>query len=927
MSPDSGKYEPCEPYEPEKIEKYWQHEWEQHEIFRSERLPGKNKFYCLEMFPYPSASLHMGHLRNYVIGDCLARFKRMQGFNVLYPMGYDAFGLPAENAAILHKTHPEKWTNQNIKRIEEQQKRMGLNYDWSREVKTCMPEYYKWNQWIFIKFYEKDLAYQKEAWVNWCPKCNTVLANEQVINGRCWRCSTEVSRKRLKQWFFRTRRYAEELLKNLDFLEWPEKVKEMQRNWIGRSEGTEIKFRVKGSNEEITVFTTRPDTLFGVTFLTLAPGHPLVEKWVKDTDLEEKWKELFKLSQQSRGQDKEGFFLGRHAVHPLTGEEIPIWTGSFVVAEYGEGAVMGVPAHDQRDFEFARMNNFQIKPVINPLNRNLKFNEFDRAYEGEGTLFNSGEFDKLGSEKAREAITKKLEELDLGRRRVDYKLRDWLVSRQRYWGTPIPVIYCERCGVVPVPEEDLPVKLPKHVDFTGKGNPLETSGEWLNTRCQKCGGLARRETDTMDTFVDSSWYFLRYCSPKSEKYPIEKEDARYWMPVDQYIGGIEHAILHLLYSRFFTKALRDLGLIGFDEPFSKLLCQGMVKKPTPYCENCGRFLHPEEARDGRCVECGGKIAMRSVAMSKSLGNIVETEEIVNEYGADTARFFILFAANPESDIDWSMSGVEGINKLINKLWAMIVEKPIDQRETWSARDERIRFLLNSIVKQVTENLNILRLRDSLNSLVELINAMSQYRETSVNSKIWEECCRKVCLLLSPFSPHLAEEMWHRLGMKNFVSLEVWPKWEDEIIKQEGRWKMFNRLDDDIKEIIKVTGITPKQIEITLGMQWKYDLFSMLAKKRNTPERWEKDLMKDLMNDQELRKHSKEVSQIVKKIISKPSLLPEEELSREDEYEFISNAKELIEDQLGAQVTVLLEEGSKNIKAGQALPGKPAIQFR
>ncbi|MFX0074860.1 MAG: leucine--tRNA ligase, partial [Candidatus Hermodarchaeota archaeon] len=583
-------------YDFQKFEKKWQDIWEKEKIFEVKEdlsKKGKKKYYVLEMYPYPSSDLHMGHLRNYSIGDSFARFKRMRGFNVLYPMGYDSYGLPAENAAIDHGVDPEEWTNSNITSIQKQQKRIGLSYDWTRMVYSHDPNYYQWDQWFFLKMYEKNLAYRQESYVNWCPKCVTVLANEQVLSGKCWRCSSEVEQKFLTQWFLKIREYAEELLDGLDTVDWPEKVKTMQRNWIGRSEGTIIKFPIVGEERTIDIFTTRPDTVYGVTFMVFAPEHPWVRKWVEGTEYKLNFQNLYtetikqnKFQRTDIDVEKKGIFIGKYAINPLTKEEIPIYIGNFVIYEYGAGAVMAVPGHDQRDFEFAKKYNIPIKVVIQPFEYELNAEKMTRAYEGDGTLVNSDEFDGMENRSAIKTISKKLSSIDMGQETVNYKLRDWLISRQRYWGCPIPIIYCDTCGIVPVPYDDLPVKLPKDVNFTGKGNPLKTSESFVKTSCPKCGNSARRETDTMDTFVDSSWYFFRYCDPTEEKLPYRKDIADYWMNVDLYVGGVEHAVLHLMYARFFTKVARDLGLESFDEPFQRLLTQGMVNKAHPYCSDC-----------------------------------------------------------------------------------------------------------------------------------------------------------------------------------------------------------------------------------------------------------------------------------------------------------------------------------------------------
>ena len=628
-------------------EKKWQERWERDDAYRVGEDPGRRKYYCLEMFPYPSGNLHMGHVRNYAIGDVVARYHRMRGFAVLHPMGWDAFGLPAENAAIKHGIHPSRWTRDNIKNMRRQLKSMGVSYDWSREVAACHPGYYRWTEWLFLQLYHRGLAYRKQAAVNWCPACATVLANEQVVDGRCERCDTEVTKKSLNQWFFRITAYAERLLTDLDKLQgWPEKVRIMQENWIGKSTGAEVQFAA-GDGTPLPVFTTRPDTIYGVTYMVLAPEHPFVEQMLAQQNdngalraFVNRVRVQSEIDRTSTEAEKVGVFTGAHAVHPLTGERLPIWVANYVLPEYGTGAVMGVPAHDQRDLEFARKYRLPVRVVIQPLGQDLDAATMAEAYSEPGLMTASGEFDGIDSEVAKLRIIQLLAERGKGREQVNYRLRDWLISRQRYWGAPIPIVYCDKCGIVPVPESELPVLLPLDVAFEPTGeSPLLKAKDFLNTRCPQCGEPARRETDTMDTFVCSSWYYLRYCDPRDGEHAFARDKVDYWMPVDQYIGGVEHAILHLLYSRFFMKVLCDLGLAPVDEPFTNLLTQGMVLK------------------DG-------------AKMSKSKGNVVSPEEIIEHYGADTARLFILFAAPPERDLDWSDQGVEGAYRFINRVWRL-----------------------------------------------------------------------------------------------------------------------------------------------------------------------------------------------------------------------------------------------------------------
>lgn len=761
-----------EKYNFREIEPKWQRYWEERGMYRVKEGGDKPKFYCLEMFPYPSGKLHMGHVRNYSIGDVVARFKTMRGYNVLHPMGWDAFGLPAENAAINHGVHPADWTWQNIDNMRRQLKELGISYDWDREIATCHPGYYRWTQWLFLQFYKKGLAYRKKSFVNWCPHCNTVLANEQVIGGRCERCDTQVEKKDLEQWFLRITAYAEELLRDLEKLTgWPEKVKVMQANWIGRSEGVEIDFTIAETGEKVTVFTTRPDTLYGVTYMVIAPEHPLVEKLVKGTALEAEVKQFVRRMQQmseidrtAADAEKEGMFIGVHVINPVNGRKVPLWIANYVLLDYGTGVVMAVPAHDQRDFEFARKYGLPVEVVIQPPEGNLTPEEMEAAYEEEGYLVNSGPFTGMPNREAMQAIADYLEKEGKGRRTVNYRLRDWLISRQRYWGAPIPIIYCDRCGIVPVPEKDLPVMLPREVEFKPTGqSPLATSEEFVRCTCPSCGAPARRETDTMDTFICSSWYFLRYCDPRNEVVPWDKEKVAYWMPVDQYIGGVEHAILHLLYSRFFTRVLRDLGLVDFDEPFTNLLTQGMVLK------------------DG-------------AKMSKSKGNVVSPEDIVARYGADTARLFILFAAPPEKDLEWSDQGVEGAYRFLNRVWRLVYnylqslpEGGTAGNEELSKADLEIRRLTHRTIKKVTDDIEQrFNFNTAISAIMEFVNALYQYRERekSRNRAVEAEAIKTLVLLLAPFAPHIAEELWHGLGNESSVHEQSWPEYDPELLVEE-----------------------------------------------------------------------------------------------------------------------------------------------
>ncbi len=817
-----------EKYDFHEIEAKWQEYWSGKGLNKTDTDASREKFYCLEMFPYPSGKIHMGHVRNYAIGDVIARYKKMRGFNVLHPMGWDAFGMPAENAAIKHGLHPAKWTYENIESMKKQLDRMGLNYDWDREVTTCSPEYYKWNQWFFLRLLEKGLAYRKSSFVNWCPSCATVLANEQVIDGKCWRCDSLVIQKELEQWFFRITRYAEELLRDCDKLTgWPERVVLMQKHWIGKSEGAEVDFPVQGMDEKIKIFTTRPDTLFGVTFMCIAPGHPLAEKLVRDKDKLNAIKEKY-----GKIEEKVGFFTGQYAVNPLTDRKVPIYVANFVLMEYGTGAIMSVPAHDQRDFEFAGEYDLPVVPVIVPEKsaggKDLPASEFKQAYEDEGILVNSGNFSGLKSSQAKTEIGKYIEEKGLGKRTINYKLRDWGISRQRYWGTPIPVIYCDKCGIVPVPEKDLPVILPEDVKFTGKGgSPLAESEEFRKVKCPKCSGEARRETDTMDTFVDSSWYFVRYCSKRDEN-PLDKRNISYWMPVDQYIGGIEHAVLHLLYSRFFTKALRDLEVLPFDEPFLNLLTQGMVCKETLRCPEHD-WLFPEEAQDGKCVLCGRPVDRGRVEkMSKSRKNVIDPDALIRRYGADTMRLFSLFAAPPERDLEWSDKGVEGAHRFLNRVWGIVYknsdsknsnELPVtsDKLKTKEKPGDSSLVIRHSLllvrkthqtIKKVTGDIDReYHFNTAIAALMELINEISSFTpEADEDRASLFFALKSILLMLAPFAPHIGEELWEAIGEKSSIFESPWPVWDEALAKEE-----------EVELVIQVNGKLRAKLLVPAGL--------------------------------------------------------------------------------------------------------------
>lgn len=760
-------------YKPLEIEEKWIEHWAKTGLYRTEPLSEKPKYYVLEMFPYPSGKLHMGHVRNYTLGDTLARFKRMQGFQVLHPMGYDSLGLPAENAAKAHHIHPETWTLEKIEEMKAQQTRLGFSYDWDREVATCLPRYYRWNQWFFLQLYKKGLAYKKKAPVNWCTPCQTVLANEQVEDGKCWRCKTVVTPKELEQWFFKITHYAQDLLNGLDTLEnWPEKVRLMQENWIGKSEGVQIRFQVKDKPDTLTIYTTRPDTVYGITYMVLAPEHPKVLEWVANTPYEaearayiEKAKLKTKIDRTDATQKKEGLFIGQYAISPFTGEDVPIWISDYVLMDYAQGAVMAVPAHDQRDFDFAKTYQLPIREVIRP--EATYTDLLTEAYTQPGLMLHAGGHEGVSSLEFKKTVADLVEKKGWGSRQTQYRLRDWLLSRQRYWGTPIPIIYCETCGTVPVPEAQLPVELPKDVTFTWEGNPLDGAETFVNCACPQCGKSAKRETDTMDTFVDSSWYFLRYCSPQETEVPFTEESVNHWLPVDQYIGGVEHAVLHLLYSRFFTRALQDLGLLKVAEPFNRLLTQGMV------------------------IKDGAK-------MSKSLGNTVDPSVIINQYGADTARLFILFGAPVERDLEWSDSGVEGAFRFLSRVFRLCttyVEKFSIQESQKAALEKQ----LHKTIKKVTQDIQSFSYNTAISRMMELVNFMYQNGTT-------QDAVKNLVLLISPFAPFLAEELWQHLGYVRSIHLESWPVF-DEALTQ----------DDVITMVVQINGKVRDSLQVPVGI--------------------------------------------------------------------------------------------------------------
>jgi leucyl-tRNA synthetase len=785
-----------EAYDFRRIEEKWQEIWAREKVFEVCEDPRKVKYYCLEMYPYPSGYIHMGHVRNYSIGDVISRYWIKKGFNVIHPIGWDALGMPAENAAIQHGIHPQTWTMDNIAHMRRQMQRLGLSYDWSREVNTCLPEYYKWNQWIFLKMFERGLAFRKESWVNWCPDCLTVLANEQVTSGQCWRCDEVVIQKKMEQWFLKITAYADELLSGHELLKkWPEHVLLMQKNWIGKSRGSSVSFPVPGTDLAIEVFTTRIDTICGATFLVLSPEHPLAHELVSEPALRQKLHEWMsravggsRLIHKEGVEEKEGIDTGRKAINPFTRQEIPIWIANYVLMEYGTGAIMGVPAHDQRDYEFARKYGIPIKSVIFPEAEDAPGPKPGEAYEAYGVLRDSGAYSGMRSVDAIEKMNRDAQERGFGRESTIFRLRDWGISRQRYWGTPIPIIYCQKCGTVGVPYKDLPVVIPFDVKFTGEeGSPLEKLESFVKTACPKCGGEARRETDTMDTFVDSSWYYFRYGSPHEDRLPFDPESADYWLPVDLYIGGVEHAILHLIYARFFTKALRDLGLTKIDEPFPHYLAQGMVTK------------------DG-------------AAMSKSKGNVVDPDEIVRNYGADALRLFILFASPPEKEFAWAEEGIEGCYRFLVRVWSLfqenrdLFEGPLPPPGP-AAEGEGAGKLLKKIhqtIKKVSEDIEIrFHLNTAISAIMELYNQIKRdkdaLRESASGRFLLRDALEKMTVLLSPFTPHICEEIWGQMGYRSLLALESWPSYVPELAREER-----------VTVVVQVNGKLRDKFEIEQG---------------------------------------------------------------------------------------------------------------
>lgn len=818
-------------YNFKEIEKKWQEKWEKDNIFKTENnVNGKENYYVLSMLPYPSGKLHVGHARNYTIGDVISRYKKMKGFNVLQPMGWDSFGLPAENAAIQHGTHPAIWTKSNIENMKRQLKLMGFSYDWEREIASYLPEYYKWNQWFFKRMYEKGLVYKKKSLVNWCPDCQTVLANEQVEDGKCWRHSkTDVIQKELEQWFFKITDYADELLEGHEEIKdgWPEKVLTMQKNWIGKSFGTELSFRVLETNEQLPVFTTRVDTIYGASYLVVAPEHPIVEKILaKNPALKEvvqNMKNTDLIERSAEGREKNGIDTGWKVENPISKELIPLWIADYVLMNYGTGAVMGVPAHDERDNAFAKKYNLPIIPVI-------EAPEGEDPFGYNGKMINSELINGLSPKEAIEKMGNLVEEMGIGKRTTKFRLKDWGISRQRYWGTPIPALHCEKCGTVLEKDENLPVLLPNDIEFTGNGNPLETSEKFKNATCPCCGGPAKRDTDTMDTFVDSSWYFLRYCDPKNTEQAFDKNIVDRWTPIHQYIGGVEHAVMHLLYARFFHKVLRDLGMTSSNEPFKRLLTQGMVLGPSYYSEKENKYLNPNEVElkgDKAFSKSGEELAIKVEKMSKSKNNGVDPEEIIQKYGVDSARVFIMFAAPPEKELEWNENGLAGAYRFLTRVWRLVLENSdkindsdIDFSKI-SKEDKALIIKLNQTIKKTTDAIEAnYHFNTAIAACMELINEVQAYINVPFTSeesaKILGYVLKKIILMLSPFAPHFCDELWELLGETSYLFNEAWPSYDERFLSADDvtiavqvNGKMRGNFDiakDSPKDIVEKTAL-------------------------------------------------------------------------------------------------------------------------
>jgi len=910
------------------IEQKWQQKWEEAEIHKTERTDAE-KYYVLEMFPYPSGNLHMGHVRVHSLGDAPARMKRMQGYDVMHPMGWDAFGLPAENAAIDRDVDPEEWTRDCIDNMRGQFKRLGFSFDWDREIATCDPEYYKWNQWIFQQMLEEGLAYQDESKVNWCPGCETVLADEQVEEGLCWRCDSVVEQKDMEQWFLKITDYSEELLQDLDQLEgWPDKVRKMQEDWIGKSTGAKVKFPTK-ENGEIEVFTTRPDTIHGAKFMALAPEHKLAKQIAEENKEVAEYREeaLKKDAEEREEKSKAGVFTGKYAENPINGEEIPIYVAEFVLTDYGTGAIMAVPAHDQRDFEFAQEHNIEIQEVVKSPEEHSY--EEDGAYEGDGNHINSEGLNDLNKEDAIEKIIEKLEKEGIGEEDVNYQLRDWLISRQRYWGTPIPIIHCEECGSVPVPEEDLPVELPNDVEFTETGNPIETSETWAKVECPECGGEAKRETDTMDTFIGSSWYFLRYISPNLDKAPFDKEDANNWMNVDQYIGGVEHAVMHLLYARFFQKFLRDQDMLEDDEPFERLLTLGMVNHPAYKCPEHG-WLYPDEVEDDNiCEKCGKEVEVETRKMSKSKHNVVDPTELIEENGADTARTFILNASHPTKELEWSEDGVESSKNMLKRVFRIyeenknLITNKQPTLENASLEDRIVSTRIQRAIQKVTKNTENYEFNIALGEIDKLLTKLYWYKQQNTDKAIFTYGVETLIQLIAPYAPHTAEELWNELGHEQLMLESDWPEVNEKLLDEEAETidEYFDKVASDIREIQEMVDTKPETIKIINSANWKYEAFQEIE---SNLELGDIGAITGKTIQAGFKKHADTINQKVQDAYQNPGKFRNQLIQQETEKKALETNKERWKEEFNAEIEIESEEESSEDKADRAEPGKPAI---
>lgn len=879
----SGDSDEEDGYDHEDVEERWQRVWDEHGVFAADD-DADSKRYVLGMFPYPSGKMHMGHVRNYTITDAYARFKRLRGDEVLHPMGWDSFGLPAENAALERDTNPRDWTFECIGRMREQMEEMGFGYDWDREVTTCEPSYYRWNQWMFKRFADEGLAEYKEGEVNWCPDCETVLANEQVEDGACWRCDTVVETRALDQWYLSITEYADELYDALDELDgWPDSVKEMQRNWIGRQEGAAVPFEVEGHGD-VDCFTTRLDTLFGATFVALAPEHPVAR------DIAEEDAEVAEFVEsvdpdREPGGEKRGVYTGIEATNPANGEDVPVYVANFVMTDVGTGAIMAVPAHDERDHEFAREHDIPIRQVIEPVGEDDEVDVQEEAYTEDGALVNSGDYDSMTSDEARTALA---EDLEGARETVDYRLRDWLISRQRYWGTPIPVVHCPDCGPVFVPEDELPVELPDFVETSG--NPLDEVEEFVDAECPDCGADARRETDTMDTFFDSSWYFLRYTSPDEGDAPFDVETANEWTPVDHYVGGIEHAIMHLLYARFFMRVLNDMGMVDEPEPFEQLVTQGMV------------LLDGEK-------------------MSKSKGNVVSPQRIVDEYGADTARLFMMSAALPEKDFDWSESGVESNHAFLRRLHRLVKDRGEGTEAGDRPVDEYVRREVDATLEHAAREYDEFRFNRAVRRVKDLVSTLEAYGEhTQPAADVLERGLRAVVVALSPVAPHISEELWEELGGESLVAEADWME-ADASDEYEKQARLVENTQEDVREIRDVAGIeNPERVRIIAAPEWKHRALETALETEG-----DGDVMGAIMSDEEVREHGDDAANYGQ-FLQKNHMSLDEELPQDDEVAALERASWLFEREFGADVVVERAEESESDRASKARPGKPAIEI-